>query len=64
MSSTFAGLGHAAALIAARRTGRRITIHGDYDVDGVCSTAVLLRTCASSARVSTGICRTGPTDMG
>jgi single-stranded-DNA-specific exonuclease len=24
--------------------GDRITIHGDYDVDGVCSTAVLLRT--------------------
>src|SRR5258706_9553569 len=25
------------------RAGTRITIHGDYDVDGVCSTAVLVR---------------------
>jgi single-stranded-DNA-specific exonuclease len=25
------------------RDGERITIHGDYDVDGICSTAVLLR---------------------
>ncbi len=23
--------------------GRRITVHGDYDVDGVCSTAILIR---------------------
>ena len=29
-------LGHAAA-------GTRITVHGDYDVDGVCSTAILVR---------------------
>ncbi len=42
---SFAGLSDAAELIlAAARTGRRITIHGDYDVDGVCSTALLLRT--------------------
>jgi single-stranded-DNA-specific exonuclease len=40
----FAGLRDAAALIADRASGgRRITIHGDYDVDGVCSTAVLVR---------------------
>jgi single-stranded-DNA-specific exonuclease len=40
----FAGLLDAAALILDRvREGRRITIHGDYDVDGVCSTAVLVR---------------------
>ncbi|WP_160165526.1 single-stranded-DNA-specific exonuclease RecJ [Conexibacter woesei] len=25
------------------RAGTRITVHGDYDVDGVCSTAILLR---------------------
>jgi single-stranded-DNA-specific exonuclease len=25
------------------RSGERITVHGDYDVDGVCSTAVLVR---------------------
>ncbi len=42
---SFAGLRDAAELIlAAIHGGRRITIHGDYDVDGVCSTAVLVRT--------------------
>jgi single-stranded-DNA-specific exonuclease len=42
---TFGGLRDAAELVAARaHAGRRITIHGDYDVDGVCSTAVLVRT--------------------
>ncbi|HEY2142582.1 MAG TPA: single-stranded-DNA-specific exonuclease RecJ [Solirubrobacteraceae bacterium] len=25
-------------------SGKRITVHGDYDVDGICSTAVLVRT--------------------
>ncbi|HTB49836.1 MAG TPA: single-stranded-DNA-specific exonuclease RecJ [Solirubrobacteraceae bacterium] len=40
----FPGLGDAAELIlAAVHARRRITIHGDYDVDGVCSTAVLVR---------------------
>jgi single-stranded-DNA-specific exonuclease len=28
---------------AAVAAGRRITVHGDYDVDGVCSTAILVR---------------------
>ncbi|MGA9874349.1 MAG: single-stranded-DNA-specific exonuclease RecJ, partial [Solirubrobacteraceae bacterium] len=37
-------LGVAGALIAdSASTGRQITVHGDYDVDGVCSTAVLVR---------------------
>jgi single-stranded-DNA-specific exonuclease len=41
----FAGLMDAARLIVDRASsGRLITIHGDYDVDGVCSTAVLVRT--------------------
>jgi single-stranded-DNA-specific exonuclease len=41
----FDGLREAAELIVGRaRSGRRVTIHGDYDVDGVCSTAVLVRT--------------------
>ena len=31
-------------LVRAIRAGERIMIHGDYDVDGMCSTAVLLRT--------------------
>jgi single-stranded-DNA-specific exonuclease len=42
---SFTGLCDAAELILASVGGkRRITIHGDYDVDGVCSTAVLLHT--------------------
>ncbi|MGA7704891.1 MAG: single-stranded-DNA-specific exonuclease RecJ [Solirubrobacteraceae bacterium] len=41
----FAGLRDAAdSILASARAGRRITIHGDYDVDGVCSTAILVRT--------------------
>ncbi len=39
----FAGIGTAVELVlSSLRAGRRITIHGDYDVDGICSTAVLL----------------------
>jgi single-stranded-DNA-specific exonuclease len=34
----------AARLRAAVSAGRRITVHGDYDVDGVSSTAILVRT--------------------
>jgi single-stranded-DNA-specific exonuclease len=30
-------------LLAAIGDGRRITVHGDYDADGVCSTAILVR---------------------
>jgi single-stranded-DNA-specific exonuclease len=42
---SFAGLSDAAErILTTARAGRRITIHGDYDVDGVCSTALLLRT--------------------
>jgi single-stranded-DNA-specific exonuclease len=40
----FAGIGDAVAVILRHvREGTRITVHGDYDVDGVCSTAVLVR---------------------
>jgi len=40
----FPGLLDAARLILDHvHAGTRITIHGDYDVDGVCSTAVLVR---------------------
>jgi single-stranded-DNA-specific exonuclease len=40
----FAGLRDAAEVVLAHvRAGNRITIHGDYDVDGVCSTAILVR---------------------
>jgi single-stranded-DNA-specific exonuclease len=42
--TAFAGIEEAIATIAEHvRAGSRITIHGDYDVDGVCSTAVLVR---------------------
>ena len=36
--------GITARLLAAVEAGTRITVHGDYDVDGVCSTAILVRT--------------------
>jgi single-stranded-DNA-specific exonuclease len=40
----FKGLRDAASTIVEHvNAGRRITVHGDYDVDGVCSTAVLVR---------------------
>jgi single-stranded-DNA-specific exonuclease len=42
--SAFAGIDAAVALILRHvRAGSRITVHGDYDVDGVCATALLLR---------------------
>lgn len=41
---SFGGLQEAAELAWRHvREGNRITVHGDYDVDGVCSTAVLVR---------------------
>lgn len=40
----FAGIERAiAAILAHVEVGTRITVHGDYDVDGICSTAVLVR---------------------
>jgi single-stranded-DNA-specific exonuclease len=40
----FAGLDRALTLIGAHVTrGSRITVHGDYDVDGVCATAIMVR---------------------
>ncbi|HLM85143.1 MAG TPA: single-stranded-DNA-specific exonuclease RecJ [Solirubrobacteraceae bacterium] len=42
--AAFAGIDEAvAAIVRHLASGERITIHGDYDVDGVCSTAVLVR---------------------
>ena len=41
----FRGIADAVDVILEHaRSGRRITVHGDYDVDGICSTAVLVRT--------------------
>ncbi len=41
----------AAADPAARRRRRaQITVHGDYDVDGICSTAILVRVAAQARR--------------
>ena len=31
-------------VLAAAREGRRITVHGDFDVDGVCATTILVST--------------------
>ncbi|HEX4563973.1 MAG TPA: single-stranded-DNA-specific exonuclease RecJ [Solirubrobacteraceae bacterium] len=40
----FAGMRGALELVTAHiAAGSRITVHGDYDVDGVCATAVLVR---------------------
>ena len=42
--SAFAGVDAAVALILRHAVaGARVVVHGDYDVDGVCSTAVLVR---------------------
>jgi single-stranded-DNA-specific exonuclease len=42
--SAFLGIGDAVAMIERHvRSGSRITVHGDYDVDGVCATAILVR---------------------
>ena len=34
-------------ILDAARTGRRITVHGDYDVDGVCATSIMVATLRS-----------------
>jgi single-stranded-DNA-specific exonuclease len=34
-------------LVRALRDGERILVHGDYDVDGICSTTVMVRTLAA-----------------
>jgi single-stranded-DNA-specific exonuclease len=40
----FAGIDRALALIVDHiAQGTRITVHGDYDVDGVCATAIMVR---------------------
>ncbi len=40
----FAGIDAAVDLVLSHvRAGTRVTVHGDYDVDGVCSTAILVR---------------------
>src|ERR1700704_257584 len=42
--SAFAGIDVAIELLLGHiREEKRITVHGDYDVDGICSTAVLVR---------------------
>ena len=42
--SAFAGIDRALAVIERHiRAGTRIVVHGDYDVDGVCATATMVR---------------------
>ena len=57
----FGGLREAAERILSHvRRGSRITVHGDYDVDGVSASAVLIRALRTSAPTSTGTCPTAP----
>jgi single-stranded-DNA-specific exonuclease len=43
-AGAFGGIGRAVDLVLDHvREGTAITVHGDYDVDGVCSTAILIR---------------------
>jgi single-stranded-DNA-specific exonuclease len=43
-TSAFSGIARAVGSILARvHAGELITVHGDYDVDGICSTAILVR---------------------
>ena len=42
---------------AAIAAGKRICVHGDYDVDGICATALAVLTLRSSAPRSSGTCR-------
>src|SRR4051794_803830 len=43
-ASEFCGIDEAVALVRRHvEAGTKITVHGDYDVDGVCSTAILVR---------------------
>jgi single-stranded-DNA-specific exonuclease len=43
-AAAFDGIEQAVAMILSHLGGaQRITIHGDYDVDGICSTAILVR---------------------
>ena len=40
----FAGIAQAVELIRGHiESGSRVTVHGDYDVDGVCATAIMVR---------------------
>jgi single-stranded-DNA-specific exonuclease len=42
--SAFAGIERAVSLIERHvQAGSRIVVHGDYDVDGVCATAIMIR---------------------
>src|SRR3954464_8051597 len=42
--SAFAGIDRAVEVVLGHAgRGSRITVHGDYDADGVCSTAILVR---------------------
>jgi single-stranded-DNA-specific exonuclease len=44
LPDAFSGIGEAVSTVLRHvAEGTRITIHGDYDVDGICSTAVLVR---------------------
>ena len=47
----FEGMDEACSLILGHaRRGAHVTVHGDYDVDGVCSTAILVCDAARAGR--------------
>ena len=47
----FEGMGEVVERIrAAIEAGRRITVHGDFDVDGVCATALMVSSMAVKSR--------------
>ena len=49
--AAFAGIDAAVELVLCHvRAGTRVTVHGDYDVDGVCSTAILVRVLRGARR--------------
>ena len=51
----FEGIGEASARItAAIGSGQRITVHGDYDVDGICSTSIMVAALRRRAPSATG----------
>ena len=50
---------------AAIAAGERICVHGDYDADGICATALALSSCAASEPTSSSTSRAGsPRDTG
>ena len=50
-----------ATIRAAIAAGKRICVHGDYDVDGICATALALLVLRGLGRTPSGTCRRAST---